>query len=288
MAHAAWSRPTLGLSSWSCMGPRRRAAATRSNTKEINKEENGIGSSTDSSSPTKEVTTSNSIDDDDEDDALLTRQQNMRSSISEAVELPISSGEWNSEIEEQCSCSDRRVDDLDRLEDRMTEVELWQQLEQELYDRTRMEGEEDEDVDVVKEMREEEAAAIAEAGEMSSSPAPQTKESHRFFPPGRIMHIVTLPFESDSSEEDEEEEGDNNSTGVSETEERYSGEANVAIFLTHRSLYSKIRLSQSMINDHFMPIYRRQIEKLIKGMEKQEGSLDYDSSLVGKARELIL
>ncbi|PON34240.1 Mono-/di-acylglycerol lipase [Parasponia andersonii] len=257
MAQAAWRRPALRLSSWSCMGPRQRTTTVLSNSKE----ESSLGSA--AKTETSEL-------------LLASLNRSTNTTTIETVELaePSSRGiEWTSEIE--CSCSDEIVpDDQDgdisdgedlmghnRHEDRMTEVELWQQLEQELYDRT-----EGEDVDVAKEIREEEAAAMAEVsnGQRENS-APEMNEIHRFFPPGKIMHIVFLPPESDDEkcETDASPTSNGSNNGLPE-------ETRIGIFLTPRSLYSKLRLSQTMISDHFMPVYRRQIEKLIKELEKEE------------------
>lgn len=238
MAQAAWSRPALRLSSWSCMGPRRRAAVVGSNS-------NHGGINTESSS-----------------------------AEGETLEHPVLSSQRCSEIE--CSCSDElRLDgevDADlhgdedlisphTLEDRMTEVELWQQLEHELYSQT------DEEAETAKEIREEEAAAIAEVQESQiESSVPEIKEVHRFFPPGKIMHIITLPHNEVEGESDMASSSDMGTGQVAVAESR------VGIFLTPRSLYSKLRLSQTMISDHFMPVYRRQIEKLIKELEKEDTS----------------
>ncbi|KAF2300926.1 hypothetical protein GH714_018347 [Hevea brasiliensis] len=104
---------------------------------------------------------------------------------------------------------------------------------------------------------------MAEVGmSQSESTAPETKEVHRFFPPGKIMHIVTLPFDSAENEVDSLSSSDSENT-------QPLGEAEVGIFVTPRSLYGKLRLSQTMISDHFMPVYRRQIEKLIKELEQE-------------------
>ncbi|XP_022715300.1 uncharacterized protein LOC111274706 isoform X2 [Durio zibethinus] len=256
MAHAAWTRPAINLSSWSCIGPRHRGTAARSNSKEE-------GSSLESS-PNKAETS----------EPLLTSTQiNSSSSTKKTIELPVSSSsgvEWASEIE--CSCSEEqhhdRDADLDDSEDvishnshddRMNEVELWQQLEHELYDRT--EGEE---ADVANQIREEEAAAIAEVGEgQTDTSVPETKEVHRFFPAGKIMHIVTLHSDAVESE------GDTPTSSDTDNGQR-TMDAKIGIFLTPRSLYSKLRLSQTMISDHFMPIYRRQIERLIKELEEEQ------------------
>ncbi|GMQ08118.1 hypothetical protein CsSME_00051995 [Camellia sinensis var. sinensis] len=261
MAQAAWSRPSLRLSSWSCMGPRRRLTAAHS----FSKEE---GSALESSSPRTETS-----------EPFLTHTlETTTSMVEETTEVPISSSQamvWDSEIE--CSCSnemsphadmDHNLDDGEDLmghnthEDRMTEVELWQQIENELYNR--MEGEE---ADVAKEIMEEEAAAIAEVAESQPQCSlPEIKEVHRFFPPGRIMHIITLLSDNVSSVDDISSSSDRDDDQPAETK--------AGIFHTPRSLYSKLRLSQTMISDHFMPVYRRQIEKLITELEKEEAALD--------------
>ncbi|KAH1204452.1 hypothetical protein GLYMA_16G009100v4 [Glycine max] len=262
MAQAAWARPNLNLSSWSCMGPRRRVMSAHYS-------RDGGSSPTSSSSTNIESS-----------DPLLgspTKAINAKN-----MNLPVSSSieEWSSEIE--CgngSSSDTEVDvdhddslnmmDRDRYEDQMSEVELWHQLEHELYDRP--EGEE---TDVAKEIRKEEAAIAEEVGQIQSS-APEIKEIHRFFPPGKIMHIVTL--HSDTAEQ----ESDGSRTSASSDSSELN-ETEIGIFLTSRSLYSKLRLSQRMISDHFMPVYRRQIERLIKELEEEsnEGHNTRGSAIV--------
>ncbi|KAE8715094.1 linoleate 13S-lipoxygenase 3-1 [Hibiscus syriacus] len=256
MAHAAWKRPTIDLSSWSCIGPRYRGSAARSNS---NEEGSPI-----ESSPKKAETF----------EPLPTPSQiNSSSSTKEALELPVSSSvEWTTEIEYPCSNDERHhnrdVDLKDGEElishnshdDRMNEVELWQQLEHELYDKT-----ESDEADVVNQIREEEAAAIAEVRSegQSDTSVPETKEAHRFFPAGKIMHIITL------QSDEVESEGDSLSSSDSDNGQR-TMEPKIGIFLTPRSLYSKLRLSQRMIGDHFMPVYRRQIEQLIKELEEEQ------------------
>lgn len=241
MAQAAWSRPSLRLSSWSCMGPRRRPTAHPTSREE--------GDAKESSS-------------------IMGTCQSL-----ETTEIPVSSSEardWYSELEYPCSEKigphvdvDPILEDEDDLisqngnEDRMTEVELWQQLEHELY--SQREGE---DADVAKEIREEEEAAISEVGgDQSRSSVPEVKEVHRFFPPGRIMHIITVIS-------DVVEECERDSTSSADTDDHHPVDPKVGIYLTPRSLYSKLRLSQAMISDHLMPVYRRNIEKIIAEVEK--------------------
>ncbi|XP_047337073.1 uncharacterized protein LOC124940593 isoform X1 [Impatiens glandulifera] len=73
-------------------------------------------------------------------------------------------------------------------------------------------------------------------------------ESHRFYPPGRIMHIVCAC-----------EDGNGGESG-----------GNIGIYGTPRELYSKIRLSKTMINDHYMPMYKKMIEGLLRDLDKNE------------------
>lgn len=210
----------------------------------------------------------------------LTKCHRRTTCAAEAVELPVSSDEgleWSSEM--VCrSCSkgvglraDRSDidDDLichDRLEDRMTEAELWQQLERELYQREAGEGMGNGPKDIPGEG----AAAMAKVGEagtdVNGRSAPRMKEAHRFFPPGMIMHIVAVP----RAPEAESHDNSSCSSSASSSESEHAAEPAVRIFLTPRSLYGKIRLSKSMISDHFMPVYRRQMEKLIRELEEEE------------------
>ncbi|KAL7602846.1 uncharacterized protein LOC111921361 [Lactuca sativa] len=213
-AASAWSRPTLDISSWSCMGPRRRPAAAAN--------------------------------------MMLPEQPSSTTeTTARALELPVSSSD------ETNVSGSRSADVAGTHEDRMTEFELWEQLEHELYEQS--EGEE---ADVAKEMREEEEAAKVSP----ENSAPDTKEAHRFFPAGKIMHIVTAP--------EVVEERENIATSSSETDDDKVDdevvEDKVGIYLAPRSLYSKIRLSHSMITDHFMPVYRRQMEKLLRELEKED------------------
>ncbi|XP_057977786.1 uncharacterized protein LOC131164536 [Malania oleifera] len=261
MAQAAWTRPAIHLSSWSCMGPRHRAAASRSNAKEEDQTQDPSSSRTDTSEP-------------------LFMPPNETTTTFEAIEFPVSTsvgGEWSSEI--HCSDELRSGVDVDanivdgesllnHNEDRMTEVELWQQIEHELYNQR--DGEE---AALAKEIREEEAAAIAEVAESQvGNPMTEMKEAHRFFPPGKIMHIITLLCEGE----------DDSSISSGDTDDgQQQVESKVGIFLTPRSLYSKLRLSQTMISDHFMPVYRRQMEKVVEELGK-EASGDHTGEANGE------
>ncbi|KGN58447.1 uncharacterized protein LOC101203983 [Cucumis sativus] len=251
MAQAAWTRPSLHLSSWSCIGPRRRAMASHSVAEE--------GGSSPKPSPRKMESC----------EPLRSSPEETVEAI-EAIEPPESSTtamQWSNEIEYSYSeeinpegITDELEDDGQTLmgniqDEQMTEVELWQQLEHELYDK----GE----PDVAEEIREEEAAAMAEVGQSDTS-ACGIKEAHRFFPAGKIMHMIDIQSDAPDCE------SDSSSSRSSISENSPLAECKIGIFLTSRSLYSKLRLSQTMISDHYMPAYRRQIEKLIKELEKEE------------------
>ncbi|KAL3618205.1 hypothetical protein CASFOL_038526 [Castilleja foliolosa] len=223
MARAAWARPSLRISSWSCIGPRRRLSTP---------------AQPNSNSPPDTSPTS---------DPFLASVEETTTAVIE-----------NSTSEITLAVDDDIDDDvMDQLEDedRLTEVELWQQIERELYEQS--EG------DLVKEEIREEEAIIDDS--QTESLIPNTKEVHRFFPAGKIMHIVTLVSDDDVVGR----ESDDSSSGGSDRDEE---EDTVAIFLTPRSVYCKLRLSKRMIADHFMPVYRRQIEKLIRVLEDEVSS----------------
>ncbi|KAE8720531.1 putative Chaperone DnaJ-domain superfamily protein [Hibiscus syriacus] len=139
--------------------------------------------------------------------------------------------------------------------------ELWYELEKELK---RRESEVDlhacsEEAAVAKEIMEQENVLAADASSGSRSPisSPDASENLRFYPPGRIKHIVATPL-SDAVDLDDDQNVDG------------SGKGPVRIYETPRELYSKIRLSRTMINDHYMPMYKKMMELLIVELEKDK------------------
>lgn len=252
MAQAAWSRPTLH--SWSCIGPRRRAAAAEINC--------NVAEDPPESSSSQRETLEPLIETIEETTTVI---ENSELSVSSPHEIDEHTGEFAIHTQ---AVEDDDIMDPAKFQDRMTEVELWQQIERELYENPDSE----EDV-TIKQIREEEEAAIAEVSDtQSQSSVPNTKEVHRFFPAGKIMHIVTLvPDERERESDSNASSSDSDKSSPEEEEEEEAKEEEVAIFLTRRSLYSKLRLSQTMIADHFMPVYRRQIEKLIRVLENKDG-----------------
>ncbi|MED6193794.1 hypothetical protein PIB30_022709 [Stylosanthes scabra] len=245
MAQAAWTRPSLNLSSWSCMGPRRRAISHSTSKDEV-------------IAPT--YSTSNNAE--SLDQPLCTIK---KGASSKNMNLPVSSSteEWYSESMINEGHADRS-DNGDILEgslhvDDESEVLLWHQLEHQVY-----ESSNSQEANVVKEIREETTEITEVTGAQTQSSTSEMKEVHRFFPPGKIMHIVTLHCNASESE------SNSSRTSTSSDGSDEPDETKIGIFQTPRSLYSKIRLSQTMITDHFMPVYRKQIERLIEEEEEED------------------
>ena len=86
------------------------------------------------------------------------------------------------------------------------------------------------------------------------------QEYWRFYPPGKLMHLVSplLPTRGDS------EAGDSQ-------DEQQQQQPSVGLFLTKRSLYGKVRLSRTMVHDHYMPNYKVMMASLIEQLEGEVG-----------------
>ncbi|KAG2654472.1 hypothetical protein PVAP13_1NG524200 [Panicum virgatum] len=252
VAQAAWTRPALQLSSWTCIGPRRRnnVSSTSTVTSEEIRTSSGGGLEstsllTETTVEASEMVASGAIE--------CTASEEVQSSVAVAVDAI---GLVDDKVDSDDDIVDHHVD-----EDRMTDVELWQQLESELY--RKREGEDD---DIAEEMTE--STIAEEVGGVAEDVLSETKEVHRFYPPGKIMHILTSSREETAHEESDVHQ-DDATNGESES--------SMGIFLTPRSLYGKLRLSKMMINDHYMPIYRRNIEQLISELEKDSSDPMGDS-----------
>ncbi|KAI3469335.1 hypothetical protein Pfo_025998 [Paulownia fortunei] len=221
------------ISSWTCMGPRRRAVAPLSNAKTDDLPEVPLITERTSESLASEVISSNS-------DA--NKVEYCSSSSSET-------GHDETDEEEDVD----KVVATSTIEE-ITGGQFWYELEKELQ---RQESEVDaqiqeEEEAVAKEITEEEkvfANAVESHTPISSS---DVSDNHQFYPPGQIMHIVSVP----SSE----------STNPGRDA---VAEEQVGIYETPRELYSKLRLSRTMINDHYMPMYKKMMELLIKQLEEE-------------------
>ncbi|KAI6693002.1 hypothetical protein NL676_020712 [Syzygium grande] len=226
------TRPSL--SSWTCMGARRRNVASLSNLKVEDQPEVPL-------IPDKTC------------ESHLT-EKTMIGSVQSHNELHPSDGSGidSTDEEEELIPGER---DVSEEAENITEGELWYELEKELQ---RQEKEPDiqaqeEEAAAAKEITKEENE-IADASEsQKAGTSLNSLESHRFYPPGRIMHMVSL-----SASDDADMDHDS------------SHEERVGIYETPRELYSKIRLSRTMINDHYMPMYKRMMELLIRELENDE------------------
>ncbi|KAG9459553.1 hypothetical protein H6P81_004061 [Aristolochia fimbriata] len=188
-------------------------------------------------------------------DTSLISRRNSNAMIMESVKID-TDGTFRQETmgEDEMNSADSVITASTSQE--MTEGELWYELEKELHrEEDESDAQREEEAQAAKEIMEEENVVIADAVE-SKQPTSSTSETQGFYPPGRIMHMVVLP----PSETDSEEDG--------------PGEEKVGIYETPRHLYSKIRLSRTMINDHYMPMYKKMMERLICEHEKDADAFD--------------
>nr|XP_027115965.1 uncharacterized protein LOC113733925 [Coffea arabica] len=225
------------FSSWTCMGPRRRVVNAPSDPKA-----NDMSEASSLISETVSVSS-------------MTEVVNRESESNKMEFCSSNSGSAHEETdEEEDLIQVDRVIATSTLED-ITQGELWYELEKELQRQVN-------EADI--QTQEEEAAAGEEISEeeklLADAVESQTpissldvSENLQFYPPGRIMHIISVP----SSEASEFGEDDHKPEQV-------------GIYETPRELYSKLRLSRTMINDHYMPMYKKMMELLIKELENEE------------------
>ncbi|XP_012453224.1 uncharacterized protein LOC105775238 [Gossypium raimondii] len=227
-------RSRSSLTSWSCIGPRRRNVVSGLNAKGDDMTKPSLTSKTSSKALVTEVDchSGGGLDhnDTDEDEPLIEMDRGITTATT----------------------------------DEFVGGELWYELEKELK---RQESEVDlhgcaEEAAAAKEISEQENVIAADVSSESRSAisSSDASENLRFYPPGRIMHIVAMPS-SDAAVLDDLD-GDGNGDG--------SNNGKVRIYETPRELYSKIRLSRTMINDHYMPMYKKTMELLIIELEKEE------------------
>ncbi|KAG6428348.1 hypothetical protein SASPL_112599 [Salvia splendens] len=228
------------ISLWACMGPRRRAVSSHSDAKA-----------------------------DDPPEAPLIAETTSETVITEVI---ISSTDTNKV--EYCSSSDNGTtghDETDEEEEKVvdastieeiSEGELWYELERELQRKesevhAEIQEEEEEEEAVAEEITEEEKTFSNEVESHAAISPSDVSDNIHFYPPGRVMHIICTPSAGSSSSHEHDVEA----------------EEKVGLYETQRELYSKLRLSRTMINDHYMPMYKKMMELLIKQLEEE---LDYD------------
>ncbi|KAL7178226.1 hypothetical protein ACSBR2_031390 [Camellia fascicularis] len=228
-------RSRSSLSSWSCMGARRRSVGPLSNSKEEDLSGAPLIIERTSESLVAEVVT--------------------RHPMVDNIEVCSSSGGSGHDDtdEEEHGAVDTIITSPTKD---MTEGELWHELEKELR-RDDLEAgvraQEEEAAAAVIEIIEEEKVLVDAVESKKPISASDASESHQFYPPGRILHMVSMPL-SDSTDSD------------------HDGpvEEHVGIYHTPRDLYSKLRLSRMMINDHFMPMHKKIMERIIRELESDE------------------
>ncbi|XP_008795800.2 uncharacterized protein LOC103711439 [Phoenix dactylifera] len=228
----AVARSRSSLSSWSCMGARRRAVGTFA-------------------SPKPETSLEPHATSRRNSESLFIDHGNSETLVDE-LHFSGSRGSDLEEIEEEELIQADQTANVSAAEG-MAEGELWFDLEKELdrQDEAANAQAQEEEAAAVKEITEEEHAMLktVDGKQPMSSDA---LERHQFYPPGRIMHMVALPATD------------------AEPVAVIPDECNVGIYETPRELYSKIRLSRTMINDHFMPMYKKTMELLIDKLAKKE------------------
>lgn len=229
-------RTRSSLSSWSCMSARRRNVSSSPNSKtEVLSETSLIIADTCTKSLLTEETVS---------DSLLKDEHSSSSG---------GSGHDDTDEEEQLIPANQDV--TTSTVDDITEGQLWYELEKELQkqESTINIHAQEEEAAAAKEITEEENQLVDAAECSDSITTTENLDNHRFYPPGRIMHIVSVPSSSDDSNSD----SDNPPV-----------EEHVCLYETPRELYSKLWLSRTMINDHYMPMYKKMMELLIRELEK--------------------
>ncbi|XP_055818367.1 uncharacterized protein LOC129887328 [Solanum dulcamara] len=223
------------LSSWSCMGVRRRVVSPSANSKP-----------------------------DDFSEAPLIAPRTCETFVSEVVSgVPdgtkaeycsssSASGQDETDEEEDAAGVDKAIGTT-AIEEDITEGELWYELEKELQRQEREAAVHDQEAAAAAEEITEEEKVLADAAENQTPISPlDVSDNHHFYPPGRIMHMVSIP-----------------STEASDLDHDGPTEDHVGIYETPRELYSKLRLSKTMINDHYMPMYKKMMELLIRELENE-------------------
>lgn len=260
-----WTRPSLGLSGWSCMGARRRTVSPATSSTLAEGDSKALMSESSDGAESAIVHSSNIKTTEIATSSTSSVEGNINSTWGKGSDLSYSAAsgedyrdhELDGEEEEDLITSDSIIDHSG--EEDMSEDDLWHRLEQELKRKSEEDQEErEEEAAVAKEIIEDEENVVATANEIAGNGSTDvdrslsdTNDSVRFYPPGRIMHIVSLT------------PSDSITNGVD------GQKIKVGIYLTRRSLYGKLRLSRTMINDHYMPIYKRMMEQLINELEHE-------------------
>ncbi|OEL22796.1 hypothetical protein BAE44_0016183 [Dichanthelium oligosanthes] len=226
----AVARSRSAFSSWSCMGARRRGIVTASSK--------------------DDMTTETHVTSTVESESFIVEQHGAKTI--EELQYTAASVSVHEEGDEEALLSENETS-REHAEEEITEGELWYEFEKDLDRQVEVEARtREEEAAAAKEIMEEESAVLKNVEDRQSF-ASDSLERQQFYPPGRIMHMVAMP-PPDADPDDPV----------------VADECSVGIYETPRDLYSKIRLSNSMINDHYMPIYKKMMEILIEKYAKDE------------------
>lgn len=232
----AVARSRSVLSSWSCMGARRR----------------GVGVVTSNSKD--DMTTETHVTSTVESESFIVDQHGTKTI--EELQYTAASVSVHEEADEEAALLSEHETSREHAEEEITDGELWYEFEKDLDRQVEVEAQtREEEAAAAKEIMEEESAVLKNVEDRQSFSS-ESLERQQFYPPGRIMHMVAMP-----------------PTDAGPDDPVAADECSVGIFETPRDLYSKIRLSNSMINDHYMPMYKKMMEILIEKFAKDEDNL---------------
>lgn len=232
----AVARSRSVLSSWSCMGARRR----------------GVGVVTSNSKD--DMTTETHVTSTVESESFIVDQHGTKTI--EELQYTAASVSVHEEADEEAALLSEHETSREHAEEEITDGELWYEFEKDLDRQVEVEAQtREEEAAAAKEIMEEESAVLKNVEDRQSFSS-ESLERQQFYPPGRIMHMVAMP---------PTDAGPDDPVGADE--------CSVGIFETPRDLYSKIRLSNTMINDHYMPMYKKVMEILIEKFAKDEDNL---------------
>ncbi|MFS7923356.1 putative fungal lipase-like domain, mono-/di-acylglycerol lipase, alpha/Beta hydrolase [Helianthus anomalus] len=157
------------------------------------------------------------------------------------------------------------VDHVTSKSEHITEGELLYELEKELQrqeNEAHIQAQKEEEAAAEEIIEEEKVIADSVDHEQPISSSDMSENQH-LYPPGRIMHIVST-ISNNPADLDNDHEG----TIEEDAEDHDHEREHVGIYETPRDLYGKLRLSRTMINDHYMPMYKKMMEKLLVELEK--------------------
>ena len=274
------TRPSLNLPGWSCMGARRRTVAISNSS--LGAGSSGIVERSEDINviESRELLHGYTASSSSADGVAMYHEEEGQPQTYDGDDMLLQ-GSLQRQFDEDDGTADDELDLSDshteRRDDLLTEEYLLRHLENELNWEDQQErsitDRRQEEEEVAKKLTQEEEEEVAEktANAGSSCIVTDTKaqgrELNRFFPPGRIIHILPVI----TNRVDEEIMANNvasTSSSVSSSEGILRGGSRVGVFSTERALYGKVRLSRTMINDHYMPNYRRMMETFVKECEQ--------------------